>query len=369
MKKFGRCKRLALWGAACLSLLVLCGPAHPGLDDYKLGVYSLSTYGTYNTEEWKVKVFPGWNNDPYGLFWHLMVEWSQNNYIREHSVRCLNQEVNIYTIFPVPGSLAHWNQFDMMFFFGHNNMVTPPHNCYVEEAFWTNNYGVWEKISGNWCDWGTWKLPYEYLYTDFPIGSGYPGAVVYLWEPFTSVLLGYHYRTDVPYTIQKTAQDEAGGNTPGTTVDLEGGLGGTLKWLIFHGCQAVIVTDKDGSKFLPIGIKAFRRTWAGFHLILGHYKSYPLTDLGDLQWFADALKAGMPVQAAYFMVEPSYVASAISAEYFDSINNTDTLTENQLAKLLETSYMNTDTFDLPKPNLTKTPNLWVARWVKKLENW
>ena len=140
-----------------------------------------------------------------------------------------------------------------------------------------------------------------------------------------------------------------------------GGLGtNDLEWLILHGCQAVIVATEDGF-YHPIGVNTFRRAWDGFHLILGHYKSFSPDDLRDLSPFADALKSGMPVQAAYFLTDPDANSSAISAEGFGNLIPDFTLFNWALRNA---SYMNTDTWTSPKADLTDRPNLWYMKWIR-----
>jgi hypothetical protein len=102
---------------------------------HKLGAYSLYEYGTYNGVYWKGTVTPYYNDDPAGLFWDIMTGGTSTEYAHPNSRRRVNSEVNYNTIFPIPGSSEkHWNLFDMVFFFGHNNMITPPHECENEPA-------------------------------------------------------------------------------------------------------------------------------------------------------------------------------------------------------------------------------------------
>jgi hypothetical protein len=340
---------LGVW-LTCLFFPV-AGGAFSTNPNHKLGAYSLYQYGTYNGVNWKDTVTPSYYDDPAGLFWDVMTGGTSSEYANSDSRRRVNAQVNYNTIFPIPGSSEkNWNKFDLVFFFGHNNMITPPHECVNELAFWSNSSGTWNHISGNWCDWGTAALPYEYYYQDLTSGKSQPGAVVYLYEPFTSALLGYQFLPGSSWVVQKTAQDTPGGNSPGTTITCTGGLGGQgLKWLILHGCQAVIVANQDGSAYNPMGVQAFRRTWEGFHIILGHYRSYYTSQMKDLQPFADALRAGVPVQAAYFLTDPASNSSAISAE-----------------RAGVTNFMDSDTWTAPQANISGKPNLWRSRWIRQV---
>lgn len=324
--------------------------------EHELGVYSLWEYGKYNGKHWKGTVPIPYEVNPAGSFWESMASDAY------HTSKCrINEEVNYHTIFPISGDGGKdWDQFDMVFFYGHNNMITPPHHC-DNGYFWSNNNGSWHKIYGNWCDWGTTSLPYEYYSTDLNTGQTHPGSVTYLYEPFTSALLGYQFRSDTFSTYQITAQDTPSGNSPGTRGTFNSGLGtNDLEWLILHGCQAVIVANEDGSSYNHMGVEAFRKTWDGFHIILGHYRSYYCSQLVySLSSFASNLKAGIPIQAAYFLTDPAQNSAAISAECKpDGISMEDYLQHH--------SYMNKDTWTTPKADINNCDGqfFWYVKWIR-----
>ena len=345
---------------------------------HELGVYSLTDYGEVEYEggrvTWKSKIdvppdYPHYypEHDPANNFWDTMTGGLTSEYAHHTSKLRKNEQVNIRTIFSIPGDgWKDWDQFDLVFFFGHNNMITPPHPCEILE-FWSNNSGAWIKITGDHCDWGKAALPYEYYHQDITGTDISPGSVVYLHEPFTSALLGWHFRPGTKSIVQTRGQDTLSGNSPLTTRGCRGGLGtNDMEWLILHGCQGVIVANQDGSTYNPMGVAAFSQTWDGFHIIMGHYAirgSY--FDLEDLDPFANDLLAGEPIQAAYFEVSPDR-AAAISAE------RTSESLEGMMAHpevfrdFLELfARMNLDTWLDPQADPGDTPNLWYVKWLQE----
>ena len=317
---------LVTFGAlgAIIFAVALILPTSPALafssnSSHHLGVYSLYQYKEYynnktgSYEGWKDPVNLPYEADPAQLFWEAMTSGTTSEYASVNSNKYVNGEVNIFTILPLDALVsytqANWNKYEMVFFYGHNNTAPDVNDTSNEEAFWSNNNsnGTWEKIIGNWSQWGTNALPYEYFWTDIYTAKYFPGAVIYLWEPFTSILIGrfYHFDPQNPSFGQISAQDSPDGNLT-QTLSCSGGLGGDLKWLILHGCQAVMVASFWGDQYNHTGVKAFSPTWAGFHLVLGHYRSYDVTHSKDLKPFADGLRAGLPVQAAYFLTDPEH---------------------------------------------------------------
>ena len=343
---------------------------------HELGVYSLWEYGRYGEKLWKDTVMPEYNEDPAGAFWNIMTSGTSSENAHITSKKRINSQVNHHTVFPIPGDYwKDWDMFDLVFFYGHNNMITPPHENYCCNCFWSNNGGAWNKINGCWTDWGTSSLPYEYYKTDLMTGRTLPGSVIYLWEPFTSALLGYQFQPNTTSVYQISGQDTQNGNSAGTTGTFVSGLGtNDLEWLILHGCQAVIVANEHGSSYSPIGVSAFARTWDRFHIVLGHYLSYGLDQLRDLSPFAYHLIAGMPVQAAYFLTDPANNTSAISAEckpWYRTRSN----------HLHNYSYMNTDTWTNPKDDIYGCKGWWIfgdrfiwyVKWIRQVgteaESW
>jgi hypothetical protein len=177
------------------------------------------------------------------------------------------------------------------------------------------------------------------------------------------------------WIVQTAAQDSPAGNSQRNTIHCSGGLGANdLEWLILYGCQAVIVADSDGTTYHPMGVEAFRRTWDGFHIIMGHYISYFTCSLVDLSHFADGLRAGVPVQAAYFLTAPDLNSSAISAEYYaglaEGVEQADGPENHFDWALLDWflrngSIMNTDTWTNPNEDLSREPNIWYTKWIRR----
>lgn len=275
----------------------------------KLGVYSLWQY----ENGWKGNVGVDHWLDPYHDFWDFMVKGSGAYSVdKSSSARFLNQQVTIKTIIPIPGdNLKSWDDFDMVFFYGHNNMIIPPPDddfkCYV------NKQGNWkeEKPCNNW---GSPSMPFDYYASGSIKNAGiFPGAVTYLYHEYTASLLGDPY-------------DYGGGEPEGSSQYYKvhwfdkpqkikyGKLGSqNLKWLILHGCQAVITVFPSGN-YCPLAYKALSEAHGGYHIILGHYRSFTTDYLKPLKDFGRDLICGVPVQTAYFDTDPISNTSAIAAE-------------------------------------------------------
>jgi hypothetical protein len=277
-----------------------------------------------------------------------MTSGNSQEYAYHTSRRRIDSEVNYRTVFPIPGDgWKDWDSFDLVFFFGHNNMITPPHPPWDEDYsdFWSNNSGIWGMVCGRYSEWGTELLPFEYYIMDVVDGPTHPSSVTYLYEAYTSALIGHHqFNRDYAWPIQLSAQDIPDGNSLGTIDWCRGGLGtNDLEWLILHGCKGVIVADADGEVYNPLGVEAFRHAWDGFHLILGHYQSYAWSS--DLSPFADALRTGVTVQAAYFLADPNNNCAAVSGEQLADLLMDPTLFN---IALRTGSIMNTDTWTSPQ---------------------
>jgi hypothetical protein len=299
----------------------------------KLGVYSLSEYEPWPKYGggWKGPVKPDPEYDPYtdtytyscndGIcvafgFWGTMTHGAGAYSVdKAGSQRFLNQEVTIKSLIPIPGDkVKSWEDFDLVFFYGHNNTIVPPQKdddfeCAVFKQ------GAWDYNQPNCYDWGTLKSPFD-LYAFRPITNAfiYPGAVIYLYNQFTAALLGDPY-------------DYGGGEPEGATqyyrekwsnqakVISYGKLGSqNLKWLVLHGCQAVITAFENG-QYLNLALKALGEIHGGYHIILGHYHSFYTSDFHEvLNSFAIDLISGVPIQTAYFDQDPDTNSSAIAAE-------------------------------------------------------
>jgi hypothetical protein len=306
----------------------------------ELGVYTLCAY----ENNWKGNICVSPAYDPYYDFWDIMNCGSSSECAHSTSKRRLNSEVNPHTILPIPDDgWKDWNQFDFVFFYGHNNMIVPPH---PHDWFSYSNYegGTWVHKSGYLDDigWGSTTNFDYYAIRPIDYADELPGALTYLYNEYTSSLLGGmydyggggHFWRDHWYdTAQLLVYDQLGDND--------------LEWLILHGCQAVITANEDGS-YNPLGLSAFHWVQGKFHIVLGHYKSYYTSDLQPLSGFAYDLKSGVPIQTAYFDVDPDNNTSAIASE---------TSPFNWA-----TSIMATDRWGNPGPDYSDT-SIFSQRWI------
>ena len=269
-----------------------------------LGVYALCSY----ENNWKPNVCVSPTVDPYYDFWAAMSSGTGKPYADpDLSHRFLNSEVTLKGVIPVSAAKS-WDNFNLVFFYGHNNTIVPPH---PHETFQFYNYegGGWVSKSGylDQIGWG-YTTNYDY-YADRPVNNANlrPGAVTYLYPAYTSSLIGpgydygggAHWREHWNDPVQNTAYGKLGDKK--------------LKWLILHGCQAVITANMDGS-YNPLAFKIYSAVHGKYHIVMGHYKSYYTSQLKPLGSFANDLLAGVPVQSAYFDVDPDHNTSAIAAE-------------------------------------------------------
>lgn len=278
-----------------------------GCEEDELGVYTLCSYDA----GWKGNVCVSPAYDPYRDFWDLMTSGADpDGAALSRSRRYLNSEVTMPSIIPVPGRTQKcWDEFDLVFFYGHNNTIVPPH---PHDWFEYSNYsgGAWVHIGGYLDDIGWGNLtPYDY-YPTRPIVDAdvHPAAVTYLYNEHTSSLLGGPY-------------DYGGGNRPwqqrwndpvqyfsyGELGDLD------LEWLILYGCQAVITANEDGT-YNNLALRSFCPVSGRYHIIMGHYISYYTSSMKPLADFANDLMSGVPIRCAYFDTDPDRNTSAIAAE-------------------------------------------------------
>ncbi len=308
---FGRCcfvfvrKFLLLLSIVFMSMLFSGCPCE---SERELGVYSLYSY----EDSWKGYVGVSSAFDPYEDFWNVMNGGSGAPYADdEDSKRYKNEQVNILSVLPIPGdTIKGWDDFDLVFFYGHNNMIVPPHPHDLF-GYYTYNGTTWTYNTGYLDDigWG-YTTPYDYYtYPGVTTGNTHPGSVTYLYYKYTSCLLGglYHYGQGTGHQwrlhwddpVQTTVYEQLGNKD--------------LEWLILHGCQAVITADEYGV-YNSMGLQCFHWTQGSFHIVLGHYISYYTYMLEPLAGFAYDLLDTVPVQEAYFDVDPDNNSSAIAAE-------------------------------------------------------
>jgi hypothetical protein len=300
-------KKTSLRTLYMLFICLLCGCTK--CTERELGVYTLCSY----ENGWKGNVCVNSAYDPYCDFWNIMTSGSGSPYAdTDNSQQFLNSEVNIQSVIPIPGDgIKSWDEFDLVFFYGHNNTIVPPH---PHDSFGYYNYegGVWVHKSGFLDEilWGD-TTNYDY-YAIRPIdyADQYPGALTYLYYEYTSSLLGglydyggggHHWRLHWNDPLEYLVYGQLG------DIDLE--------WLILHGCQAVITANMDGS-YNSLGLSCFHWVQGKFHIVMGHYKSYYCSQMQPLASFAYDLMDSVPIQTAYFDTDPDWNTSAIAAEKF-----------------------------------------------------
>lgn len=301
--------------------------------NYSLGVYTLCEYEdapncTHAWCGWKPSVCVDSTLDPYHDFWDIM-----NSGIGQYvpgpfgqlllvppyadpydSQRLLNDEVvPTNTIPAAANSQKSWDDFDLVIFYGHNNTIVPPHGsdyfAYYnyeydpDQAQWVWNH-KFDNVNGKWGS----AVNYDY-YVVRPIQKAdrYPGAVTYLYNTFTSLLIGGGYDYGGGTLWRQHWDDPLEAVAYGKLGDRR------LKWLILHGCQAVITANLDGS-YNPLALKIFGAVHGKFHIVMGHYKTYYTNQLKPLASFAYDLLNMVPIQAAYFDSDPDNNSSAIAAE-------------------------------------------------------
>lgn len=274
----------------------------------ELGVYTLCSY----EDNWKGNVCISPSLDPYHDFWNIMNSGSGSPYAdSDESQRFLNSEVNIKTVIPIPSDdFKSWDEFDLVFFYGHNNTIVPPH---PHDWFHYYNYesGSWVYKSGflDEIDWGkTTNFDY-YAIRPINYADHYPGSLTYLYYKYTSSLLGapydyggggHHWRLHWDDPLEYLVYDQLGDKD--------------LEWLILHGCQAVITANEAGI-YDPLGVNCLHWVQGKFHIVMGHYISYSTATMKPLAGFAyDLLSTVVPIQTAYFDVDPDNNTSAIAAE-------------------------------------------------------
>lgn len=304
------CTKICYWLFFAIVTVVLIAGCK---SERELGVYTLCNY----ENNWKGSVCVSSTLDPYEGFWNNMTAHPDEPFADpDESRRYKNQEVTIKTVLPIAGdNLKGWDEFDMVFFYGHHNMIVPPHpNSYF--GYYLYESGAWNHYSEPMVtiDWGH-TTPYDYYtFRGITTGNTHPGSVTYLYNEYTSALLGglYHYGQGSGMQWRVKWNDPVEYAPSGTKAWQLGAI--DLEWLFLHGCQAVIVANEDGTAYNPMGLNCFHWTQGGFHIVLGHYRSYYTSDLMPLVQMAIDLRVGVPVQEAYFDVDPDNNTSAIAAE-------------------------------------------------------
>ncbi len=319
--------RRASWcilAGAVLAATAQAGPVDTD-SEHELVVYSVKRYGEWydlsqtppmepRTLKWKdnLKLKP--STDPYQDFFKYLRPGAHIE-----SAHFENEQVTVDQM--VSEGEDHrdrgWSESDLVFFLGHNTQIKPQ---------WINSIGSWEPVSGvlshvirpegggsfsvitrllsgwqtakiePWTTWGTAADPYRYhrnTITDASLSNAY--AIFYAHNPLTSVLIG----EDFPRTggMWETENYRTGGQDYRQNTNT---LGPETEWVIAHGCNAVTVASENGQHPLELGVNAWRKSWSGLHMALGHYKPVNGYALPDLKPLAMSLRAGNNIKDAYF---------------------------------------------------------------------
>lgn len=350
-------KRLVMAAALAVLAPVLSGRGEDA--DRELGVYALCDY----EKGWKGNVCVGGAYDPYYDFWKIMTTGSGGAKAdSSRSARYRNSAVHIQNVLPIPNGKGYrfWDDFDLVFFYGHNNTIVPPHPddsfgySVYDKGQWITNSGALGQIG-----WGTPKAPYDY-YARRPVkyAEFFPGAVTYLYYQYTSSLLGDPFDYGHGLIDVGDAAYRERWYSPLKTLDY-GRLGNIdLEWLILHGCQAVIPYTIKGAAHSKLALKCFYPVHGRFHIVMGHYLSFYTTDLEPLAPFANDLLAGVPIQTAYFDVDPANNSSAIAAEKQPFTWATSTMANDRWSSPMA-DYPNAKTFS----------ERWILPYGKTAQAW
>ncbi|MBT3218457.1 MAG: hypothetical protein HN348_05150 [Proteobacteria bacterium] len=288
----------------------------------ELVVYSIGNYGKLldlgetppQLEDWKSHIVVKYEKNPYHDFFQSMAAKydHQKAYLaHDSSARFQDEDVTVDQMVSTGETRQDrgWSGSDMVFFQGHNTQMQPQwhHSFSIWKRFALYNPITYSMMTGwhgtgvnKWQEWGTSKEPYmyhRYEITDASLQNAY--SVFYAWTPLTSVLIG----KDFPRTggTWETENQKDGAIKTNTNT-----LGPETEWVIGHGCNAVTVAYPHGEYPTPLGVNAWRKSWNGLHLVLGHYDGIDVATEPDLNPFATSLKAGATVKDAYFDAHKDY---------------------------------------------------------------
>ncbi len=243
----------------------------------------------------------GASRDPYRNFFGMMSSGSGAYLADASSARFKNSAVTVdqMTTTAEDSSDRGWSGSDLVFFYGHNTQIQPqwPGSFHLWRRATRGSLSGWENVAVNdWTAWGTATEPYLYhrnTIADASLSNAY--AVFYAYNPITSVLIG----EDFPNTggVWET-ENYKGVYDPYR--EHTNTLGPETEWVIAHGCNAVTVATEDGQSAIPLGVHAWRKSWNGLHLALGHYNGLSTVEEPDLGPFSASLRAGDSVKDAYF---------------------------------------------------------------------
>ena len=330
----------------------------------RLGVYSLSSYGKgIGNFDWKPNIHLDTPMDPYFTFWGMLTCLNGQGFANADfglSQKLVNQEVTLNSIVPMPNSpYKTWDDFNLVFFYGHNNTVTPPHphdpwyvvNSVGDQCPTIGTFAVFEDQVG------TPDSPYDYYATRHIInGLSNPGALTYLYNAYTSSLLGpcYDYAVACDQEVTTGSYCRNTCSDPALFVHYPQLGERNLKWLILDGCQAVINANDDAT-YNSTALRSLPATHGGWHIVMGHYKEYSTGQAKDLTHFSYSLLQHVPIQTAYFDTDPARNSSAIAAE-------------NQTCNGCNPSWntMNTDRWGTPVADPPAITTAWSQRWIR---NW
>ena len=287
-------------------------------NQHELMVYSIEDYGnvvnplTDESRDWKADIYLDPNQDPYDDFWTSMyTSCSGDDCACLGSVKRKNSGVSVYNMVNDDNGIR---DADMVFFFGHNTMISPQWYHDGNFEYWVpyyldpSVYAPIENIGENWPLWGTdYSSLFYYYYHRQTITNASlsnPYAVFYGYWPFTSVLIGKDFR-DGTWEYENSYNQT-------TAFTSSGNLGAETEWFIAHGCNAVTVAKYDDLDppsenivSTSLGVNAWKKSWGDTHLVMGHYYSTYTTMEPSLAPFAADLKSGGYIKEAYFDVHTS----------------------------------------------------------------
>jgi len=266
--------------------------------EHELVVYSLKSYGTYGSPNWKPTIVPWFTNmDPYQDFWSSMYNCTGTECAHSYSARYENSAVSVNQMATDSATQTNrgWSGSDFVVFYGHNTMIQP--RWQEEFDLWRYNaeFYTWYHFNvPDWSAWGTSSEHYTYhRYRVYDASSSNAYAVFYAYNPFTSILIGKDFPKTGDWYTENTWNQ-------GMADTRQNHFAGELEWILADGCNAVTVANPAGTTALQLGVSAWDKSWDGLHMVMGHYYETDTSRLPNLGGYASDLKFGGYVQPAYF---------------------------------------------------------------------
>jgi len=290
--------------------------------NHELMVYSIEYYDNFYDDcidqsiRWKPTIpldndyeikDPASSNSTIKGFWYKMYDnCTISQCAHTESYKYTGSQVTVNNMLQADNG---WNDADMVFFYGHNTTIRPQWSNPDMELWKTwldlgSGGWVWCKQEDEWLDWGTATEPYRYhrnLITDASLSNAM--AVFYAYNPLTSVLVGEDFVDGTWYSENTYDQTLATARS--------GRLNSEIEWFVANGCNAVTVAmyqygdPEDPIVATALGVNAWKDSWNGQHLVMGHYYSTTAIGLpilgGDAaNSFNVGLKVGDIMKDAYF---------------------------------------------------------------------